>query len=162
MLPLDIYLDSADGDKLEHAVKDYGNAIRELAIANIFPGDMLWKNFGVTRYNRIVFYDYDEIEYMTDMNFRAIPEAPYPEMEMSSEPWYTVGRHDVFPEEFATFLLGSLPVRKAFVKHHRDLLGPRFWQAAQEQIREGRVEDFFPYPEELRFCNLYGTAGGDA
>jgi isocitrate dehydrogenase kinase/phosphatase len=159
MTPLNIYLDSADGDKLEHAVKDYGNAIRELAIANIFPGDMLWKNFGVTRYNRIVFYDYDEIEYMTDMNFRAIPEAPYPEMEMSSEPWYTVGRHDVFPEEFATFLLGSPPVRKAFVKHHRDLLGPRFWQEAQEQIRQGRVEDFFPYPEELRFCHLYGNAG---
>ena len=162
MTPLNIYLDNAPEEKVEAAVKDYGNAIRELAIANIFPGDMLWKNFGVTRYNRIVFYDYDEIEHMTDMNFRAIPEAPYPELEMSGEPWYSVARNDVFPEEFATFLLGSRPVRQAFLKHHRDLLQPEFWQAAQEQIRQGRVEDFFPYPEELRFSRLYAAGGENA
>ncbi|MBE2258972.1 MAG: bifunctional isocitrate dehydrogenase kinase/phosphatase, partial [Rhodobacteraceae bacterium] len=114
--------------------------------------DMLWKNFGVTRYDRVVFYDYDEIEYMTDTNFRVIPEAPYPEMEMSGEPWYSVGRHDVFPEEFARFLLGSPKVRSAFLKYHRDLLNVKFWQTAQEKIRAGHVEDFFPYPEELRFC----------
>ena len=99
---------------------------------------------------------------MTDMNFRAIPEAPYPELEMSGEPWYSVARNDVFPEEFATFLLGSRPVRQAFLKHHRDLLQPEFWQAAQEQIRQGRVEDFFPYPEELRFSRLYAAGGENA
>ena len=162
MTPLNLYLEKASDAELEEAVKEYGNAIRELASANIFPGDMLWKNFGVTRYNRIVFYDYDEIEHMTDMNFRAIPEAPYPELEMSGEPWYSVARNDVFPEEFATFLLGSRPVRQAFLKHHRDLLQPEFWQAAQEQIRQGRVEDFFPYPEELRFSRLYAAGGENA
>jgi len=105
LTPLNLYLDSATPEQIDHAVFEYGSAIRELASANIFPGDMLWKNFGVTRYNRVVFYDYDEIEYMTDTNFRVIPEAPYPEMEMSGEPWYSVGKHDVFPEEFASFLL---------------------------------------------------------
>jgi isocitrate dehydrogenase kinase/phosphatase len=103
----------------------------------------------------VVFYDYDEIEYMTDMNFRRIPPAPYEEMELSGEPWYSVGPMDVFPEEFATFLLGSPRVRKAFLKNHRDLLEPAFWQQAQQRIRDGFVEDFFPYPLELRFCNLY-------
>lgn len=156
MTPLNIFLEQADEAQTEHAVREYGNAIRELAIANIFPGDMLWKNFGVTRYGRVVFYDYDEIEYMTDCHFRAIPPAPYPEMELSGEPWYTAGPRDVFPEEFATFLLGRAPIRKAFMKHHRDLLRPEFWQAAQAQIREGHVEDFFPYPEALRFCQRFG------
>jgi isocitrate dehydrogenase kinase/phosphatase len=119
---------------------------------------MLWKNFGVTRYNRVVFYDYDEIEYMTDCNFRVIPEAPYPEMEMSSEPWYSVARNDIFPEEFATFLLGSPKVRAAFLKYHRDLLNAKFWKATQEKIRGGHVEDFFPYPETLRFSNVFKAA----
>ena len=157
MEPLNIHLErmekSGNADGLEHAIREYGNAIRELAQANIFPGDMLWKNFGVTRYGRVVFYDYDEIEYMTDCNFRAIPPAPDYETEMSGEVWYPVGRNDVFPEEFATYLLASPLLRKVFMKHHRDLLSPGFWQDAQQKIRAGHVEDFFPYPQEIRFCH---------
>jgi len=160
MEPLNIYLHDAEREdqqeKIEHAVLEYGNAIRELAIANIFPGDMLWKNFGVTRFGRVVFYDYDEIEYMTDCKFRRIPQAPNPEMEMSDEVWYSVTRADVFPEEFATFLLTSPRVRAAFLKNHADLLDVDFWQETQEAIRQGVVKDFFPYPESLRFCNVYG------
>ena len=114
---------------------------------------MLWKNFGITRYGRVVFYDYDEIEYMTDINFRKIPPAPDFETEMSGEIWYPVAKNDVFPEEFATFLLGSPMVRKLFIKHHRDLLTPKFWQEAQGKIRAGHVEDFFPYPQEIRFIH---------
>ncbi len=150
MTPLNIYLETADDAQTEHAVREYGNAIREMATANIFPGDM-------TRYGRVVFYDYDEIEYMTDCKFRRIPPAPYPEMEMASEPWYSAGPLDVFPEEFATFLLGKPSIRKAFIKHHRDLLDARFWQEAQERLREGHVEDFFPYPLEMRFANAFAN-----
>ncbi|MBR0568693.1 bifunctional isocitrate dehydrogenase kinase/phosphatase [Azoarcus sp. L1K30] len=155
MTPLNIHLEQANDEDVEEAVREYGNAIRELAIANIFPGDMLWKNFGVTRYGRVVFYDYDEIEYMTDMNFRHIPPAPYEEMEMAAEPWYSAAPMDVFPEEFATFLLGAPRVRRAFLKYHRELLAPEFWRKAQDSIRSGHVEDFFPYPQALRLCNLY-------
>ena len=155
MEPLNIHLDrmerSNNMEGLEHAIKEYGSAIREMAQANIFPGDMLWKNFGVTRFGRVVFYDYDEIEYMTDCNFRRIPPAPDFETEMSGEIWYAVGKNDVFPEEFSTFLLASPVLRKVFHKHHADLLSPKFWQDSQHKIREGHVEDFFPYPQELRF-----------
>ena len=160
MEPLNIHLDKTQHTDLvamESAIKDYGSAIRELAIANIFPGDMLWKNFGITRYGRVVFYDYDEIEHMTDCNFRRIPQAPNEEMEMSGEVWYSVARNDVFPEEFSTFLLGSPRIREVFMRHHRDLLGPEFWQATQEKIRRGEQEDFFPYPVEMRFCNAFGA-----
>jgi len=158
MEPLNIHLERtqhADLAAMEHAIKDYGDAIRELATANIFPGDMLWKNFGMTRYGRVVFYDYDEIELMTDCKFRKIPPAPYEEMEMSGEVWYSVARNDVFPEEFATFLLGSPIIRKVFMKHHADLLAPEFWQATQQKIRDGHQEDFFPYPVSMRFKTLY-------
>lgn len=157
MEPLNIHLErmerSNNLEGLEHAIQEYGSAIRELAQANIFPGDLLWKNFGITRFGRVVFYDYDEIEYMTDCNFRRIPPAPDFETEMSGEVWYAVARNDVFPEEFATFLLASPVVRKIFYKHHADLLSPKFWQEAQQKIRAGHVEDFFPYPQELRFGN---------
>ncbi len=156
MIPLNIHLDGADEEQSDHAVREYGNAIRELAAANIFPGDMLWKNFGVTRFGRVVFYDYDEIEYVTDCNFRRIPPAPSLEDEMSGEVWYSVARNDVFPEEWATFLLGSPLIRKLFMRYHADLLGPEFWQEAQKNIRSGIIVDFFPYPESLRFCNIFG------
>ncbi len=156
MVPLNIYLDVADEEQTEHAVREYGNAIRDLAAANIFPGDMLWKNFGVTRYRRVVFYDYDEIEYLTDCNFRRIPPAPNEEFELSGEVWYSVARNDVFPEEFERFLLGSPKVRAAFMKYHAELLTPEFWRAQQDKIRSGQVVDFFPYPESLRFRNVFG------
>ncbi len=95
-------------------MKGYGEAIRELAAANIFPGDMLFKNFGVTRLGRVVFYDYDEIQHMTEMNFRHIPAAPNEEAELSNEPWYPVGPNDVFPEEFRYFLLGDVARARGF------------------------------------------------
>ena len=157
LTPLNLYLEQATEEQAEQAVEEYGNAIREMSQANIFPGDMLWKNFGVTRYGRVVFYDYDEIEFMTDCNFRRIPPAPNPEAEMSGEIWYAVARNDVFPEEFAPFLLGVPKVRRAFMKHHPDLLKPEFWQDTQQRIREGYVEDFFPYPQHLR---LYRKKAG--
>jgi isocitrate dehydrogenase kinase/phosphatase len=161
MQPLNLYLDRATSVQVDQAVRDYGNAIRELASANIFPGDMLWKNFGITGYGRVVFYDYDEIEYLTDCNFRRIPEAPNPEMEMSDEAWYSVAKCDVFPEEFDHFLLGSRPIREVFLRHHADLLAPEFWQETQKTIRSGQIEDFFPYPRFLRFCNAAPEGAGE-
>ena len=151
MTPLNLYLRSADDPELEQAVRGYGNAIRQLAAANIFPGDFLFKNFGVTRYGRVVFYDYDEICYLTECNFREIPEAPYPEMEMSDEPWYTAAPADVFPEEFATFLLTDPQIRKYFLRYHKDLLDAQWWRERQENIRAGRLEDVFPYAIDRRF-----------
>ncbi|MFN5445075.1 MAG: bifunctional isocitrate dehydrogenase kinase/phosphatase, partial [bacterium] len=122
MTPLNIWLTeaeaTADKDKLEHGIREYGNAIKDLVAANIFPGDMLYKNFGVTRQGRVVFYDYDEIEYITDCNFRTIPAPRNEEDEMASEPWYHVAKNDVFPEQFAVFLLGNPRVRECFMKHH--------------------------------------------
>ena len=155
MKPLNLYMQTASPEEKAEAVRDYGCAIKDLASANIFPGDMLFKNFGVTRYGRVIFYDYDEIEYITDCNFRRIPEAPNPEMEMSGEVWYPIARNDVFPEEFGTFLLGDPAVRKVFMQHHHDLLDPVFWQQKQQRIRDGYIDDFYPYPEEMRFCRRY-------
>ena len=154
MTPLNLYLHTADEDEILHAVREYGDAIRHLAAANIFPGDFLYKNFGVTRQGRVVFYDYDEICYLTECNFREIPEPPYPEMEMSAEPWYTPGPADVFPEEFATFLLTDPRIRRIFLTLHRDLLDPTWWRARQAVIRSGRLDDIFPYPAERRFKRL--------
>jgi isocitrate dehydrogenase kinase/phosphatase len=155
MIPLNVYLNGATLEEVEHVVREYGDAIRELAIANVFTGDMLWRNFGVNGQRRVVFYDYDEIEYLTDCAFREIPKPPNPEAELSDEVWYPVGANDVFPEEFAPFLLGSPEVRDVFMRYHGPLLRPEFWHECQRQIAEGEVVDFFPYPESTRFCNRY-------
>ncbi len=153
MVPLNIYLQEATPEQLEAAVIDYGNAIKDLVAANIFPGDMLWKNFGMTRHGKVVFYDYDEIEYITDCNFRRVPPPRNEEDELSGEPWYSVGPHDVFPETFGTFLLANPQVREVFMRHHADLLDAAFWQEHQARIREGYVYDVFPYDPSKRFCH---------
>jgi len=158
MIPLNIYLQEATRQQIEHAVVEYGNAIKDLVSANIFPGDMLWKNFGVTRNGKVVFYDYDEIEYLTDCNFRRVPEARNDEEEMSSEVWYRVGPRDVFPETFGPFLLGNTSVREVFLAHHADLLDPAFWQAHKERIAAGHVHDVFPYDVHKRFARLARAA----
>jgi isocitrate dehydrogenase kinase/phosphatase len=155
MIPLNIYLQDAtvagDRDAIERAVVEYGNAIKDLVAANIFPGDMLWKNFGVTRHGKVVFYDYDEIEYITDCNFRRVPTPRNEEEEMSGEIWYSVGPKDVFPETFGPFLLGNPGVREVFMKHHADLLDAAFWQTHKDRIKAGHVHDVFPYDPAKRF-----------
>jgi isocitrate dehydrogenase kinase/phosphatase len=151
MIPLNIYLQEASLSQIESAVIEYGNAIKDLVRANIFPGDMLWKNFGVTRHGKVVFYDYDEIEYLTDCKFRKVPEPRNEEEEMSGEVWYTVGPKDVFPETFGPFLLGNPGVRHVFMKHHADLLEASFWQGHKERIQAGYVHDVFPYDAHKRF-----------
>jgi isocitrate dehydrogenase kinase/phosphatase len=152
MIPLNIYLQEADRGQLERAVIEYGNAIKDLVAANIFPGDMLWKNFGVTRNGKVVFYDYDEIEYITDCNFRRVPAPRNEEDEMSGEIWYAVGPRDVFPETFGPFLLGHPGVRDVFMAHHGDLLDAAFWQGHKERILAGHVHDVFPYEPARRFA----------
>ncbi len=111
---------------------------------------MLYKNFGVTRLGRVVFYDYDEIQRMTEMNFRRIPPAPNEEAELSGETWYPVAANDVFPEEFRVFLLGDSRVRAAFLKYHADLLSAEWWQACRARAAQGRIEDIFPYEPDRR------------
>ncbi|MDR2333021.1 MAG: bifunctional isocitrate dehydrogenase kinase/phosphatase [Burkholderiaceae bacterium] len=159
LVPLNIHLqecfDKGLGDadaarSMSSAVVEYGNAIKDLVAANIFPGDMLWKNFGITRNGKVVFYDYDEIEYLTDCNFRRVPAPRNEEEEMSGEVWYAVHPRDVFPETFGPFLLGNDAVREVFMRHHADLLDAQFWQSHKERIQAGHMLDVFPYDAERR------------
>ncbi|MHA6493875.1 bifunctional isocitrate dehydrogenase kinase/phosphatase [Pseudomonas borbori] len=145
MIPLNMYVESASEAQVREALDDYGLAIKQLAAANIFPGDMLLKNFGVTRHGRVVFYDYDEICYLTEANFRRIPPPRYLEDEMSSEPWYSVAPLDVFPEEFPPFLFADMQQRKLFSELHGDLYDADYWKGLQDAIRAGKVIDVFPY-----------------
>ncbi|MDC9623420.1 bifunctional isocitrate dehydrogenase kinase/phosphatase [Xenorhabdus sp. XENO-7] len=151
MIPLNIYMEQVDEVQLKDVIEEYGNAIKQLAAANIFPGDMLFKNFGVTRHGRVIFYDYDEICYMTEVNFRNIPSPRYPEDELASEPWYSVAANDVFPEEFRHFLCGDNCVRRYFEESHSDLFKADYWLALQERIKNGYVEDVFAYRCKQRF-----------
>jgi isocitrate dehydrogenase kinase/phosphatase len=170
MIPLNIYLQEAFDLKddpraqkqIERVVIEYGNAIKDLVRANIFPGDMLWKNFGVTRHGKVVFYDYDEIEYISDCNFRRVPAPRHEEDEMSGEVWYSVAKNDVFPETFAPFLLGNEAVRKVFMQHHADLLDAAFWQSHKDRIKAGHVHDVFPYEREKRFVQKNLSQNSDS
>lgn len=148
--PLDLYVQQADAEAAEAAIIDYGRAIKDLARINVFPGDMLIKNFGVTRLGRVVFYDYDELCPLTDCNFRKLPQSRHYEDELNAEPWFMVGENDVFPEEFAAFLGLPSRLKRVFFKFHEDLLDPAFWRQTQEEIRSGTWRHIRPYSEAQR------------
>ena len=157
MTPLNLYLEAASNEQIREVLDEYGNAIKQLAAANIFPGDMLLKNFGVTRHGRVVFYDYDEISYLTDVNFRAMPKPHTSEEEFSAETWYSVGPRDVFPEEFRRFLFGRPDIKRMFNDMHGELFDPNYWLSLQNAIKAGEVMDVFPYRRKKRFVR-HGTA----
>ncbi len=148
--PLNLYLRRAGPAAAREAILDYGNAIKDLAAANIFTGDILLKNFGVTRHGRVIFYDYDELCLLTDCSFRTLPEPGSLEDELAAEPWFYVGEKDVFPEEFRAVMVPAGPLRDAFLAVHRDLFDVAFWQGMQARQQAGEVVDFLPYRAERR------------
>jgi isocitrate dehydrogenase kinase/phosphatase len=150
--PLNLFLKRADAGAARDAVVEYGNAIKDLAAANIFTGDMLPKNFGVSRHGRVIFYDYDELTLLTECNFRQLPRASSLDEEMAAEPWFYVGEHDVFPEEWAAFLVPPGKLRDVFLTSHADLLGIDFWREMQERQLAGEIPDVFPYRPERRLA----------
>jgi isocitrate dehydrogenase kinase/phosphatase len=149
LTPLDLYLRDAPPAKARAAIVDFGDAIRDLAKSNIFPGDLLPKNFGLTRHGRVVFYDYDEIAFLTDVNFRELPAGADEEAGGPDASFY-VGENDVFPEEFLTFMGLRGAAREGFLERHSDLLDVRFWLDIQRRERAGEIVDVFPYPHERR------------
>ena len=155
MTPLNIRLQEGSPTEIEDGVIQYGEAIKNLIAANIFPGDLLYKNFGVTRYGRVAFYDYDEIEYLTDCEIREVPAPRNEDDEMASEPWYRIGPKDIFPETYKTFLLGNDQIRDLLLKHHPDLFEPTMWQSYKNRLLAGEIPDFIEYDQTLRLKNIF-------
>ncbi len=151
MIPLNLYIQDCTDEQLHNVMDEYGNAIRQLAAGNLFPGDMLLKNFGVTRHGRVVFYDYDEICPLTDCHFRDLPEPQTDEQTLAGSPWFRVDAHDIFPEEFRLFFSGNRRAREVFDTLHSDLYDPQWWRDLQQKIRDGYVADVFPYRKRQRF-----------
>ena len=148
--PLNLFLRQADDGAAVSAVCDYGKAIKDLAASNIFPGDLLTKNFGLTRRDRVVFYDYDELCFLTDCNFRELPQSRTYEEEISAEPWFSVRVNDIFPEEFSRFLSFPRVAGEELMKQHGDLFCPKFWHEMQAAIRAGEFPEVLPYAPERR------------
>ena len=155
--PLDLYLDEATPEAARSAVIDFGQAIKDLAYSNIFPGDMLLKNFGVTDLGRVIFYDFDEICPLTECRFRRKPAAVSYEDELASEPWYFVGDNDIFPEEFENFLGLTGELKQVFMAHHKDLLNVNFWQQTQETDPLRRSDPCLPLPANGRNQRANGS-----
>lgn len=153
MTPLNLYLGETDEQQVREILDDWGLALKQLMGVNIFPGDLLFKNFGVNCQQKVVFYDYDEICYLSECNFRKIP-PPRSSLDLfRDEPWYSVNPNDIFPEEFITFVSTDPEIRKTLLELHPDLFDPCSWRNAQESLKAGMQADVFPYPQELRFSH---------
>ena len=145
MMPLNLYLRSVDRELAEKAVVEYGQAIRDLAVTNIFPGDLLLKNFGVTRHGRVIFYDYDELCLVTDCRFRDVPQSEHDEDDMRADAWFYVGENDVFPETFLNFLGFDPGLKQVFLDAHAEILTAEWWRGIQQRLREGDLLEVLPY-----------------
>ncbi len=153
MIPLNMFIETAQPAELAEVIGEYGNTIKQLAAVNIFPGDMLLKNFGVTRHCRVVFYDYDEIGFLTEYTFREMPKRAVDDPYGNEGTWLEVNEKDVFPEEFRHFLIGHKAMEEQFVAQHADLFSLEFWHKMQALQRNGEILDVFPYRRRLRFVN---------
>jgi isocitrate dehydrogenase kinase/phosphatase len=149
VLPLDIHVRSVPNEEAIPAVLDYGRAIKDLAASNVFPGDLLLKNFGLTRHGRVVFYDYDELMPVSECVFRELPD-PDPDDELAEIPIYGVGPNDLFPEEFRSFLGLPRPLREVFESEHANLFSATYWRDTQQRITSGEIIEVLPYAEEER------------
>jgi isocitrate dehydrogenase kinase/phosphatase len=148
MTPLNIYLQQeTDEEKIRNAIDELGLCIKQIAMANIFPGDMLHKNFGMTKHGRVIFYDYDEVCLMQERNFRALPKSddPYAIDTLS------VGPNDVFPEQFEHFIVGKKQFKNILKELHGDLMTPEYWQKVQKLTAKGEIQNFTPYAASRRF-----------
>jgi len=159
VIPLDLYAREAVPSAATSAVIDYGQAIKDLACTNIFPGDLLLKNFGVTRHGRVVFYDYDELSALTDVTFREMPEPRDETEALSDAPWFSVGDNDVFPEEHQRFLGLKPELREALHERHGDLFVVEPWKAIQKRITAGELMEIFPYGDEARLPGTEDVRG---
>jgi isocitrate dehydrogenase kinase/phosphatase len=148
--PLNLYLAETDEPAARAAVIDYGQAIKDLAATNIFTGDLLPKNFGVTRHGRVVFYDYDELCWVTDCDFRELPSATCYEEEIAAEPWFSVHENDIFPEEFPRFLNLRPDLLETLLDYHGDLFQAVAWRRVQTALSAGNILDIFPYRADKR------------
>ena len=158
--PLNLFLFEANEAAVAAAARDYGQSIKDLAASNIFPGDLLTKNFGVTRHGRVVFYDYDELCFLTDCNFRDLPQATTLEQEMAAEPWFSVRENDIFPEEFPQFLRLPDAARASLLERHADVFRPEFWRGMQKKLRAGEIPELFPYKAERRLSSSLASVAG--
>jgi isocitrate dehydrogenase kinase/phosphatase len=145
MTPLNLYLRSVERPLAEKAVLDYGQAIRDLAVTNIFPGDLLLKNFGVTRHGRVIFYDYDELCLVTECRFREVPQSQHDEDEMRADAWFYVAENDVFPETFLNFLGFDPGLKQVFLEAHAEILTADWWRGIQQRLKEGELLEVLPY-----------------
>jgi len=164
MTPLNIYLRQATESAAALAVLDYGQCIRDLAYTNIFAGDLLLKNFGVTRHGRVIFYDYDELCHITDCHFRDLPQATNHEDEMRGEAWFYVADNDVFPETFLNFLAFNDAQRAVFLNVHAEVLTADFWRHVQQRLAAGEALEVLPYHPHLKEHRRYfrDAPGGNA
>ena len=156
MTPLNIHLEQCSADERVMVLKDYGNAIKQMAAANIFPGDMLLKNFGVTRHGRVIFYDYDEVCYLTECRFRHMPKSYGNDFQGGGGESFYVGPNDIFPEEFGPFMFANPELRAIFTQQHPELFDPDYWLELQQAIIDGRVIDVYPYRNKQRFAGTIG------
>ncbi|TRW48191.1 bifunctional isocitrate dehydrogenase kinase/phosphatase [Aliidiomarina halalkaliphila] len=151
MIPLNLYMEYASADETREIIADYGLALKEMIAANIFPGDMLLKNFGVTRGKRVVFYDYDEVQYLHEVNFRELPKPETYEDSLAADTSHSVAPNDVFPEQVATFVFPNKALRELFIELHPELIEASYWSQQQQAVAEGVIADVFPYPQHIRF-----------
>ncbi|MGH8120790.1 MAG: isocitrate dehydrogenase kinase/phosphatase-domain containing protein, partial [Gammaproteobacteria bacterium] len=143
--PLNLYINDVGHNEAQLAILDYGQALKDLAQTNIFPGDLLFKNFGVTRHHRVIFYDYDEVVLITECNFRDMPEPEDDIDELRQDTWYYVGEHDIFPQEFINFLGIDQELRSVFLEVHGDLLTADYWRMIKARHLAGEVSVVVPY-----------------
>ncbi len=97
--------DTAVLQQLQHVVVEYGNAIKDMVAANIFPGDMLWKTLASCN-GKVVFTITTKLN--TSLTATSARSRHLATRRTKCRARFGAGGpRDAFPETFAPLLLGQ-------------------------------------------------------
>jgi isocitrate dehydrogenase kinase/phosphatase len=149
IVPLPVFLETADQDATRAVMVSLGNCIRNNAATNIFNKDLDSRNYGVGRYGRVFLFDYDAVEKLTDVKIRTNSDREPGEEAVPD--WYFEDGVIFLPEELEHGMqLKSSYARRCFREENFDLLGIEYWRDVQQKLQRGEVPGLQVYPDSTK------------
>ncbi len=145
IVPLPVYIRNATEEQTWAVIRSLGHCIRNNAATNIFNKDLDSRNYGIGRYGRVLLFDYDAVEKLTDVKIRTNTERE-PGEETVPE-WFFEDGVIFLPEEMEYGMqLNNEWARRAFRAQNADLLTVDYWEGVQQKLLRGEVPGLRMYP----------------
>jgi isocitrate dehydrogenase kinase/phosphatase len=145
IIPLPMYLETASDSEIRTAIVNLGHCIRNNAATNIFNKDLDSRNYGVGRYGKVLLFDYDAVEKLTDVKIRTNQDREPGEETIPD--WFFEDGAIFLPEELEVGMqFKNDTARRYFRRENADLMSVQYWQEVQQKLKRDEVLQLRVYP----------------